>query len=143
MHIQPGAQVTLDFVIKDEHGNVISSSDTVGEFTFVQGQDQYLPAIEKALEGKEAGDTLSMTLEPKDAFGDRYNELVQTVPRTSFKDQSLIEVGKQLEIELKDKGTFIFTVTYVTDNEVTLDANHPLAGKTVTYDVVVKSVKMA
>ena len=98
--------------------------------------------LEKELEGKKADDELKVTVQPEDAYGARVDQLVTKVPRTEFKGISELKPGIQLQAQT-DQGVQIFTVVDVNDSEVTLDANHPLAGQTLHFEVTVKGVRDA
>jgi FKBP-type peptidyl-prolyl cis-trans isomerase SlyD len=108
------------------------------------GYDGIFPLVEEALHGKKVGDTCSVTLKPDDAFGEYEHELVEVEARSSFPKE--VAVGMQFEggPEAADDDDFIlYTVIEVTDDEVTVDGNHALAGKTLTFNCTVTGVRKA
>lgn len=108
------------------------------------GYDGIFPLVEEALHGKNVGDSCSVTLQPDDAFGEYDHELVEVEPRSSFPKD--VEVGMQFEggpDDSEEDDFILYTVLEVTDDEVTVDGNHPLAGKTLTFNCTVTGVRPA
>lgn len=108
------------------------------------GYDGIFPLVEEALHGKNIGDKVSVTLQPDDAFGEYEHELVEVEARSSFPED--VAVGMQFEgapEESDDEDFILYTVVEVGDDEVTVDGNHPLAGKTVTFNCMVTGVRAA
>lgn len=108
------------------------------------GYDGIFPLVEEALHGKQVGDRVSVTLQPDDAFGEYEHDLVEVEARSSFPED--VVVGMQFEgapEESDDEDFILYTVVGVNDEEVTVDGNHPLAGKTVTFDCTVTGVRPA
>lgn len=108
------------------------------------GYDGIFPTVEEALHGKGAGDNVSVKMEPDDAFGEYEHDLVRVEPRDLFPKD--IEVGMQLEggaEDAADEDYMIYTVVEITDKEVTVDGNHPLAGKTLNFVATVTGVRAA
>lgn len=152
MNISQGRIVSLDYVLSIEDGQVVESSESEGPLEYLHGGGEIPPNLEAALDGKGAGEELEMTLAPEDAFGDYDVEAITTVPRDEFpegaeleKDQ-WIQVGVQLEGE--DDGEdgeydIDMRIVEVGPEAVVLDANHPLAGKSITYRVRVREVREA
>ena len=108
------------------------------------GYDGIFPLVEEELHGKSLGDKCSVTLQPDDAFGEYDHNMVEVEARSSFPDE--VAVGMQFEggpEGTDDEDFMLFTVKEVTDDEVTVDGNHPLAGKTLTFNCVVTGVRHA
>lgn len=108
------------------------------------GYDGIFPLVEEALHGKSIGDRVSVTLQPDDAFGEYEHELVEVEARSAFPED--VAVGMQFEgapEEADDEDFILYTVVEVGDDEVTVDGNHPLAGKTVTFNCTVTGVRDA
>lgn len=108
------------------------------------GYDGIFPLVEEALHGKSVGDKISVTLQPDDAFGEYEHELVEVEARNAFPED--VAVGMQFEgapEESDDEDFILYTVVEVGDDEVTVDGNHPLAGKTVTFNCTVTGVRAA
>ena len=105
----------------------------------VQGHGNLVPGLEKALEGKRDGDTLVVSLPPADGYGIRDEALIQRVPKRSLQGAGELKKGMQFQARTDD-GMRLFTVTAIISDMVTLDGNHPLADKTLNFDVQVVSV---
>jgi len=144
MKIAKDTVVSLSYELVDMSGGAIleKSSDPI---SYVHGgYDGIFPTVEEELQGKNVGDKVSVTMQPDDAFGEYEHELVRVEPRDLFPKD--IEVGMQLEGGAEgddDEDYMLFTVTEITDKEVTVDGNHPLAGKTLTFNATVTGVRVA
>ena len=141
MQIAPNKVATIDYTLTDDTGEVLDSSKDQGPLTYLHGAGNIIPGLEAALEGKSAGDSLNIKVEPDQAYGERDAGLVQTIPRDEFPDDD-IEVGMQFRTD-SHSGPRILTVVEVTDDDVTVDANHPLAGQTLSFEVKVVNVRDA
>jgi len=140
--------VVLRYELFDVQGELLDSSDGAdGEpMEYVQGADEIAPAIERALVGKQEGDKVRITLPPEEAFGVVDPALIVSVPRSEIPPDFQLSVGDYLPIELEDGPEDLadeeieFRIVEVGEEEVLLDANHPLAGETVTFALEVVSV---
>jgi FKBP-type peptidyl-prolyl cis-trans isomerase SlyD len=141
MQIANQSVVTIDYTLTDPHGEVLDSSKDEEPLTYIHGSGSIIPGLENALHGKSAGDALQVTIPPADGYGDRDEELVQAVPRDRFPGGD-IEVGMRFSAE-GDDGTRVVTVVAMDDASVTIDANHPLAGMTLAFEVKVLEVRDA
>jgi FKBP-type peptidyl-prolyl cis-trans isomerase SlyD len=140
--------VTIDYTLTDSSGQVIDTSKGHAPLSYLQGAGNLIPGLERALEGKSTGDELKVTIEPDEAYGQRDDALIQTLPKAKFKGGKDVAVGMQFttEEQISPKGTRgsrIVTVTNVAGDNVTIDANHPLAGVPLTFDVKVVDVRDA
>lgn len=133
---------TIDYTLTDANGEVIDQS-TDGEFAYLHGHQNIIPGLENALEGKTAGDEVSVTIEPEQAYGERDDRLLQSVPMDIFPDAGQVEVGSRFQAEGPDGQPMVLTVTDVGESEVQVDANHPLAGETLNFEVKVLDVRDA
>lgn len=141
MQISKHKVVTMDYTLRDTEGTVIDSSEGQEPLAYIHGTGNIIPGLEQALEGKQAGDSLSVSIAPDEAYGDRDESLLQVVPRNLF-DVPDVESGMQFQTQ-SESGPQIVTVVAVTEEEVTVDANHPLAGITLNFDVEVVDVRDA
>jgi FKBP-type peptidyl-prolyl cis-trans isomerase SlyD len=141
MQISKHKVVTMDYTLRDTEGAVIDSSEGQEPLAYIHGTGNIIPGLEQALEGKAAGDSLSVSITPEEAYGDRDESLLQVVPRNLF-DVPEVEAGMQFQTQ-SEQGPQIVTVVAVTEEEVTVDANHPLAGITLNFDVEVVDVRDA
>lgn len=143
MKIEKDRVVGFDFVLSDEEDNIMDSSDDEGPLFYLHGQGQIVPGLEKALVGKTVGDTVHVKVDPVDGYGEIDPDLVRAVPHSDFEELGEdLEVGMQFEAESED-GPLIVTVTEIDGDQVTVDANHPLAGMTLNFDVTVTTVREA
>ncbi len=142
MKISDGKAVQIDYTLKNDAGQVLDSSEGRQPLAYLHGAGGIIPGLEAALEGKGAGDTLSVSIPPAQGYGERDDAMVMTVDRSMFEDPSQAQVGARFHVQT-DKGVHLATVTAVTADQVTLDLNHPLAGETLHFDVAVVDVKEA
>ena len=104
------------------------------------GDGQIMPQIEAALIGMAAGETKTFTIASDDAFGPRDEELVMAIERTRLPDEIELQVGESFQSEDKDGQSITFTIVAFTDDNVTVDLNHPLAGATLNLEIQVLEV---
>ena len=142
MEISADRVVLIHYTLKDDGGAVVDSSAGGEPLAYIQGHGNLVPGLEKALEGKRDGDTLAVSLPPADGYGIRDEALIQRVPKRSLQGAGEIKKGMQFQARTDD-GMRLFTVTAIVGDMVTLDGNHPLADKTLNFDVQVVSVREA
>lgn len=140
MKISQDKAVTLDYKLS-EGDQLLESTEGHGPFTYLHGHQQVIPGLENALEAKEAGDSFQITFEPKDAYGDVQDGMTQVVDISMFDGNEVAE-GAQFHAQTS-QGLQVVTVTKVQDGQVTIDGNHPMAGKTLTFDIDVREVRDA
>ncbi len=141
--IEKNSAVSFHYTLKDAEGTVIDQSPEGQPLAYLHGHSNIIPGLEKQLEGKSAGEKLVAVVEPAEAYGEYQQEGIQEVPRENFQGVDNIEVGMQFQSQTTDGGMMLVTVKEVTDSTVTVDANHPLAGKQLTFDVEVAEVRSA
>ena len=143
MQVAANKVVSIDYTLTNAQGELIDSSSGRGPMAYLQGHQNIIPGLESALEGKIAGESLKVTVAPEEAYGHRDDALRQAVPRKMFEDADNVTMGMQFQTMSEQGGTQIVTVTGVDSEHVTVDANHPLAGETLTFDVTVVDVRDA
>ncbi len=141
MKIDNTTVTTIDYVIKDIDGTVLESSDNE-PLVSLHGTGVLAPGLEKALEGREAGSELDITLEPEDGFGRRDENLVHIVSKDDFENPEDVVEGLTFQAEIDGEIRYC-TVESVEGDKVTIDANHPLAGQTLHFWIKVKDVRKA
>jgi FKBP-type peptidyl-prolyl cis-trans isomerase SlyD len=141
MTIKSDSVVSIHYTLKDDGGELIDRSAD-DPLTYLHGHGQLIPGLERQLEGRSAGDRLNVTVAAADGYGEYDESLVQQVPRRTLKGIANVKVGMQLRAQT-DHGARSVTVTRVAGDMVTLDGNHPLAGKNLNFDVQVASVREA
>jgi len=142
MTIKQDSVVTIHYTLKDDAGEVIESSTSTGPVAYLHGHGNLIPGLERQLEGKSAGDSLSIQVSPAEGYGEYDERLVQNVPRRVMEGIPDIKVGMRLHAQTQE-GVRTVTVTGVTDDMVTIDGNHPLAGKVLNFDIDVVDVRDA
>ena len=142
MEITADRVVLIHYTLKDDSGSILDSSAGGDPLAYIQGHGNLVSGLEKALEGKSEGNSLAVSLAPADGYGVRDAGLVQRVPRRALQSAGNITKGMQFQANTDD-GMRMFTVTAVIGDMVTLDGNHPLADKTLHFDVNVVSVREA
>ncbi len=134
--------VLMDYTVKDDEGNMIDTSAGQEPLAFILGMGNIIPGLEKAFVGKQKGDAFVVRVKPEDGYGERDDSLIEIVPRAQFSGIKDLRVGMQLQAQT-DEDMMVVTVVKLTDKEVTVDANHPLAGKILNFDVKVVEVRGA
>lgn len=144
MQIADHAVVSLNYTLTDSKGQVLDTADDNHPFAYLHGAQNIIAGLEEALEGKQQGDELKVTIPPERAYGEYREDLLQEVPREMFAgmDEEHLVPGSQFQAQT-DQGMEIVTIAKVEDEVVTIDGNHPLAGETLTFDVVVGEVRAA
>lgn len=130
-----GHTVKVHYTGKLENGTVFDSSKRKAPLEFTLGETSVIVGFEQAIIGMQPGDHKTIKISSDNAYGPHLPELVSTVKKSQFPPHIKPELGQQLEIRQTDGPTILVTITDVSDDEVTLDANHPLAGKDLIFDI--------
>ncbi len=141
MIVEKDRVVSIDYTLRDTTGNLIDSSEGSEPLSYLHGNANIIPGLEKNLAGKKAGDSMTCVIEATDAYGERDDSLVFKVPKADF-DGAEVEVGMQFEAH-GEEGAQVVTVVSIEGEEVTIDANHPLAGEKLHFDVKITEVREA
>lgn len=142
MTIEKDVMAAIHYTLKDKEGALLDSSEGSDPLEYLHGYGNLIPGLEKELEGKKAGDTLSVSIPPAEAYGEYSDDLVVTIPRSNFETDAEIEVGMQFETGSGSMSRIV-RVTKIEGDDITIDANHELAGKTLFFDVKVENVRKA
>lgn len=129
-----GNTVRVHYTGRLSDGTVFDSSQGRDPLEFTLGSGQVIPGFDDAVTGMAVGDSATVTIEPENAYGERREEMVQNVPRNDIPAEIELAVGMQLQAS-GPQGQMIVTVMELSDDVVRLDANHPLAGKALTFDL--------
>ena len=140
LRIGPDREVTLHFALKLENGEVVDSTEGKAPATFKVGDGNLLPGFEVALYGFKAGDKRSLQIEPENAFGQPNPQNVQVMPRGQFQDMELSE-GLLIIFNDAANAELPGVVKAFDEQQVTIDFNHPLAGKRLSFDVEIIEVR--
>ena len=146
MKIESGDSVVLVYEGLFDNGNVFESSETSGALEFTVGDGSVMPAFEAQVIGLGQGEKKTFHLGPDEAYGQSNPDLIHTVDRAILPDQDRLAIGMVLGLTVDHEGKKEQVPAMVTDldgNQATVDFNHPLAGKTLTYEVTVQSISKA
>jgi len=142
MNISKGKVVNIHYALNDTAGEVLESSEGQAPLKYLHGHGNIIAGLEKALDGKVAGDKLKAVIPPEDGYGIRDETLVKELPLSSFQGPDEVAVGAQFQAETS-QGPRLATVTKMDDENVTVDLNHPLADQTLSFDIDVVDVREA
>lgn len=138
--IQDGKKVSFDYTLTVD-GQVVDSSEQRGPLTYTQGQGQIIPGLANELVGLKVGDEKKVVVAPENAYGIINQNAFQEVDKSSLPENVEVEVGTILQVQNEQGQSFPVKVSEVKDNTVVLDFNHPLAGKTLNFDVKIVSIE--
>ena len=141
MQVKPQAVVTIDYTLKDDEGKVVDTSSGRKPLTYIHGLGNLVSGLEKALEGKAAGERLDVTLSPEQGYGRRDEKLVRKLPLRKIASKNP-RVGERARAQFDD-GVRMATITAVSGDYATVDGNHPLADKNLHFGVEVVSIREA
>ncbi len=143
MSIVQGKVVSFHYTLTDESGAVLNSTDGREPLSYLHGYAGIIPGLERNMEGKQAGDAFSAVIAPEDAYGPVDPELIQDVPLDSLSYVEDLAVGIHVYSRDDDGRPRRLIVDEITDTTATLNANHELAGRTLTFAVRIDSVRDA
>lgn len=135
--------VSIHYKLTNADGEALDSSEGTDPLTYLHGAGNIIPGLENALIGKVIGDSLEVTIQPEEAYGQPVPEMVQKVPMEMFQGVEKIEVGMTFQTQTPEGQAMMVTVTAIEGEEVTIDGNHPLAGETLTFNVTVDGIRDA
>ena len=142
MNITENAVVHFHYTLTDEEGVQLDSSADDAPLAYIHGHKNIIPGLEQAMEGQTEGDAMKVTVPAADAYGEYQDHLVQQVPREAFQGIDEVNPGMRFEAQTPS-GPVSVVVTEANDETVTVDGNHPLAGKDLTFDVKIETVREA
>ena len=130
-----GDTVKIHYTGKLDDGTVFDSSEGRDPLSFTIGEGEVIPGFERAAEGMEVGETKETRLDVGDAYGERREDLLLEVPREQLPEDLEVDVGTPLQLQQPDGTAVPVTVAKLDEEQVTLDANHPLAGQPLTFEI--------
>lgn len=142
MIITKGSVVLFDYTLTDDEKDIIDSSKEGGPLAYLHGEGQIVKGLEKAMEGRKAGDAFSVTVDPEEAYGIHDPSKIATVTADQIEGGDELEEGMQLEAS-NGEDEQIVVVSKIEGDKVTLDGNHPLAGMTLHFDITIREVREA
>lgn len=140
--VQEGSIVSIEYTLTDDQGKVIDSNVGKEPLTFIHGAGQIVPGLEKELLGLKPGDQKKVQVKPEDGYGMPNPDAFQEMPRDSIPAEAQ-KAGTTLMAKAPDGRAMAVRVHEVKEKTVVVDLNHPLAGKTLNFDVTIKDIKAA
>lgn len=142
MQVAKDKVVSIDYTLTDNEGSVLDTSEGRAPLAYLHGAGNIIPGLEKALEGRQAGEQLTVYVSAAEAYGERDDALTQVVPMDMFQGIDQIKPGMRFQAQTS-AGMQVVTVAKVDGDQVTIDGNHPLAGKPLNFAVNVVDVRDA
>ena len=143
MRVKTGRVVLLDYMVRVETGQVVESSSGKAPIEYLHGAGQILPALERALEGLREGEQAAFSIPAEDAYGERKDDNLVSLPKTLFPDDVTLEQGLCLYARASGGQSYPITVREVKEDMVVVDLNHPLAGERLFFEVNIRGVRPA
>ncbi len=141
MNIEKNNVAQIEYTLTNAEGEVMDASNG-NPLAYLHGHHNLIPGLEKALEGKTKGDKFTVTIPASEAYGERVDALVQTVPSNMFQGVDKLEVGMRFEAQ-SEQGMHSVEITKIEGDQITVDGNHPMAGLPLTFEVEVIDVRSA
>jgi FKBP-type peptidyl-prolyl cis-trans isomerase SlyD len=142
MNIANDRVVSINYTLTNAQSQILDATG-VEPFSYLHGHGNIIPGLEKALDGKNRGDAFKIHIPASEAYGERSEKLVTTVPLDRFSGAPSVQAGMQFHAETPDGDIQLVTVTAVEGDTVTIDGNHPMAGQDLNFDVSVVDVREA
>ena len=133
---------TINYTLKDKDGNLIDGSSN-GGFRYLHGAGNIIPGLEKALEGKRKGELFQIVIRPEDGYGVRNSRNIHKIPLDRLPQGQAIKPGMSYQATADNGKGIVVTITRVDDEGAVIDANHPLAGVSLYFDIEVLDVREA
>ena len=143
MRVKPGRVILLDYSVKVDTGQVVEASTGKAPIEYLHGSGQILPALERALEGLGEGDQASFSIAPGEAYGERKDDNIVSLPKTLFPAEVKLEKGLCLYAKASGGQSYPITVQEIQEDRVLVDLNHPLAGERLFFEVKICGVRPA
>jgi peptidylprolyl isomerase len=136
--IKTGDTISVDYTGKFDNGETFDTSKGRAPLKFTVGAGQLIPGFDAAVIGMQTGDTKTVTIEPAEGYGEHDPQRVTNMPRSSVPEGMEVQVGMAVQLSDQAGNPIPAMITELTDENVVLDLNHPLAGKTLTFDIEIK-----
>jgi FKBP-type peptidyl-prolyl cis-trans isomerase SlyD len=142
MNIANDRVVSINYTLTNTQSQILDAT-SIEPFSYLHGHRNIIPGLEKALDGRSQGDAFTIHIPAAEAYGERSEKLVATVPLDRFSGAASIQPGMQFHAETPDGDMQLVTVTAVEGGTVTIDGNHPMAGLDLNFDVSVVDIREA
>ena len=143
MNIAQGCVVTINYKLTNDAGDILDTTDGREPLAYLHGYGGMIPGLERAFENKRAGDSLNVELPPEEGYGPVNAELIDEVPLSALVQIEDLEVGMQLRSRDDQGHEITLTVDAISESHATLNANHPMAGQVLHFDVSIVNVRLA
>lgn len=143
MALQANKVVTFNYILKDDNGELLDSTEKGGPFSFISGNHQILPGLEEAIGNMIIGSKKNIKLAAADAYGEYDENAVQKINRTLFPEEAELEIGMTYFAHSPEGQHLQFVITKIENEDITVNFNHPLAGKNLEFDVELIDVRDA
>tara|TARA_B100001079_G_scaffold269598_1_gene282143 strand:- start:18 stop:500 length:483 start_codon:yes stop_codon:yes gene_type:complete len=143
MTVKKDKVVEMHYTLKNDANEVIDSSQGKEPMPFLQGHGNIIPGLESALEGMKVGESCDISVKPEDAYGVHRPEAIQEIPMEALKGIEDLQVGMELQSQDEQGNQFIVRVEEIKEETVLINANHPLAGETLHFNVSIENVREA
>ena len=140
--IADGVVAIIHYTLTNDQGEVLDSSDGGDPLPYLHGASNIVPGLEKELSGLKVGDEKNVDVAPEEGYGIVNPAMIQKVPREAFPEDAPVEAGAQFLMQGEGGQPIPIWVTDVTDDTVTIDANHPLAGQTLHFAIKVAATRL-
>ncbi len=143
MGIESNKVVTINFTLKDGEGNVIESTENMEPFSYISGNNQILPKLEDAVNQMLIGAKKDVLINAADGYGEYSEAAIQQIDKKEFPENIKLEEGMRLIANSPDGKQMPFIINKIEENEITVDFNHPLAGKNLEFNVELVDIRNA
>ena len=143
LSIDDNIVASIHYKLTNNEGEILDSSEGNDPLTYLHGAGNLIPGLEKELKGKSPGDSMQVKVAPEEGYGPVHDGLIDVVPKTAFQGVDTIEPGMAFEAQGADGQSRRIVVTQVNGDDVTVDANHPLAGVELNFDVQIMDLREA
>ncbi len=143
MNIEENCIVSVYYTLTNKDGEVLDSPEGRPPLVYLHGAHNIITGLENALTGKKAGDHFQVVVQPEEGYGEAKQELIQVIPHKAFGQLDKLEAGMEIQAQTNDGRKTNLIIRGVSEDGVTVDANHPLAGVVLHFDVQVEEVRHA
>ena len=143
LKIKDDLVVKIHYKLSDDEGNTLDSSHGEEPLSYIHGYENLVPGLEKALDNKSVGESVSVSVKPAEGYGEFSSELVQEMDREAFKDVEPLEVGMEFHAQGEDGNLQHIEVKAIENDKVTIDGNHPFAGMNLNFEVEILEIREA
>ena len=135
--------IEIHYTLTLENGEIVDSTDGLRPLAYIHGKKNIMPGLEKALTGKKSGDVFKAIVPPEEGYGPKNPDLIHSITKDKFRNEEDIQIGSQFKVPNENGQMMMLQIVAIDGDQVTLDANHPLAGVNLHFNISVESVRPA